>query len=91
MPKLTTITDPKHFEDWIAKANSGDRCIYYTGYLYVDRCWASSTLKGEMVLAARGRVAAANRAWKSYNEGYVALTQKKLGDMEYQYIATRIA
>lgn len=90
MPTPSTATTPEAFEKWITKSNVGDRCVYYTGFLYVDRCWASSSLKSDAVLAARGRIAAANRAQQYSQDGFLALTQKKLGDMEYQYIAMRI-
>lgn len=91
MPKHSEAKTPEKFEAWLYKANGGDTCVYYTGFLYVDRCWANSGSNSQEAMNARSRVAAANRALKSAQEGYVALTQKKLDDMVYEYIATRFS
>ncbi|MEY2971075.1 MAG: hypothetical protein RLZZ599_1448 [Bacteroidota bacterium] len=91
MPKQSIAKTPELFEAWLYKSQGGDTCIYYTGFLYVDRCWANSGSKSQEAMNARSRIAAANRAWKNAQDGFVALTQRKIDDMEYEYIATRLS
>lgn len=91
MRKKVTATTPTSYQSWLSKANKGDSCVYYKGFLYIDRCWAAFSSKSEAAMEARVRIAAANIAWRDAEEGYIALTQRKLGDMEYEYIATRLS
>lgn len=64
------------FEAWLRAARPGDRCTYYSGYLSAARESAA--------------VPSANAAWKAYESGAVRLTQQKLTNFLYCYIAEKI-
>ena len=85
--QLKQIDNDGAFRYWLKGAKEGERVVYYEGFLMRDR---------ESFLRAGGfsdnfppRIKAAIMAWKAYMNGELTLTQKKIGDYEYQYIATK--
>lgn len=84
---MKTIDNDGAFRYWVKGAKPGERVIYYEGLLMRDR---------ESFLRAGGfadnfppNIKAAIMAWKEYLNGEVTLTQKKVDEYEYQYIATK--
>lgn len=83
---------------WIVNSYVGENCVYWTGYLPLD-CQGRSLYAGKV-----RRVA--NLFWSSgitpdspdkenvgnwgKGLGLVALTQRRLGDFSYEYIATKV-
>lgn len=75
------------FSYWLKTAKSGEKAIYYEGFLMRDR---------EVFIRCGGfvdnfppRIKAALSAWRAYMNGGVRLVQKKVGPYEYQYIAIK--
>jgi len=75
------------FRYWVKTASSGERCLYYNGFLMRDR---------EVFLRSGGftdkfppSIKCAIEAWKAYLNGGVRLVQKKISPYDYQYIAIK--
>lgn len=95
MSNLTPITMPNvgKFRFWLANSKPGHTFVYHLGNLMADRIYA--------VVAGRGpgqeelkRIATvdgiAREAWRAYRRGEVVLTQKRLGEGYYAYVARRV-
>lgn len=76
------------FADWLATAQPGSSFVYYTGNLGEDRARAAKKFAPKK-LAAPQALRDAQQAWNAYSEGLVHLTQRRLGDNLFAYIATR--
>ena len=66
-----------NFEEWLSRAEPGDRLAYWIGNLASDREQGGPA------------GAVAECAWAAYESGLVLLTQKRLGTDMYYYLATR--
>ncbi len=64
------------FEQWLAGAESGERVVYYVGFLALGT-------DEPVIKKLRNTVAAAAM------EGLVMLTQKRVGKYKFSYIAKR--
>lgn len=80
------------FAEWMFAARPGDRRVYWTGFLIVDRLQTEDGSEGERP-TRRGAEAhaigeCALRAWK---RGLVLLTQRRVRGMDgvFEYIAVR--
>lgn len=73
---------------WLRGARSGDRVVYYDGFLMKDR--EHATRSGLFVDQFSPKLKSAISAWKAYMNGEVLLTQKKRDFGEYEYIATKV-
>lgn len=67
------------FQAWVMGAPPGDSVIYHTGYLPWDRRNPINRRVAE----------AANAAWWAYEQRLVALVQRRLGDLKFEYIAIK--
>lgn len=68
------------FDKWFRTAAAGERIIYYRGVL-------TTTRHGNWEFVHKD---AAARAWNmAVTTGLLDLIQKKIGDMDYQYIAVK--
>ena len=76
------------FAYWLKNANKGDRVVYYDGFLFRDR--EILVHNGLPATGFPDKIKAAIFAWKAYLNGLVQLTQRKRGDFEYEYIATKV-
>lgn len=63
---------------------AGASLVYYSGLLSKDRGGHGRKRPGEVTVDET-----ANIAWKLYEKGVVLLTQRRLGEDDYEYIATR--
>lgn len=85
---MTEVDTDVSFAYWLRNANRGDSVVYYNGFLLRDR--EILVRNGLMPEKFPDRIKAAIMAWKNYLNGAVALTQRKRGDFEYEYIATKV-
>jgi hypothetical protein len=72
------ITTSAEFTAWLASTPGGDTIIYHTGFLARDTASGQDTAL--MVLA--------NTVWEAAVAGRVYLTQGKMGDSAWAYMAT---
>lgn len=77
------------FGQWLKKAKPGDRVVYYEGFLLQDRTSWIVFADSSVAIPQAAVRAAANEAWAAYEMGSVILTQKRLGDGDYIYYATK--
>lgn len=84
---MKEIDSEGNFAYWLKTARPGEKALYYQGFLMRDR---------EVFMRGGGfadkfppRIKAALAAWKAYLDGTVSLTQRKLGQFDYEYIATK--
>jgi hypothetical protein len=82
----TAPSDPiANFNNWLNTSVSGAKYTYHTGFLCKDR-------DPEIKFQGYKEVnEVANLAWKLYEKGVVTLTQRKLADNHYQYLAVKSA
>jgi len=79
--------DLNNFVSWVNAAKHGDNIIYHTGCLAIDR---------QPIITAAGKEIetdlswVASRAMTESDAGRLALTQRKLGHLNYDYVATKI-
>jgi hypothetical protein len=82
----TTPSDPiANFNNWLNTSVSGAKYTYHTGFLCKDR---------DAVIKNPGHQTVneiANLAWKLYEKGLITLTQRKIADDHYQYLAVKSA
>jgi hypothetical protein len=71
---------PTAIHEWLKKACPGDRVTYHTGHLISDR---ERHLNGRSIAAVADILRAAQEG------GRVALTQRRIADDLYQYVAER--
>jgi hypothetical protein len=70
--------------EFVRIAKPKQACIYHSGFLLVDRV---PSFDNEAWCVVRE---VADAAWQLYEEGKIVLTQRRLADDKYEYIATRI-
>jgi hypothetical protein len=73
------VVSTQVLNDFVRNAKRGESCIYHTGNLMSDR------LSGDWPYAA----AVADLAWELQEAGKINLTQKRIGEGEFDYRATR--
>lgn len=73
------VLDMNAFHHWLKSARGGDRCCYYSGQLAAD----IGIIKNPETF----QVAA--MAMRASNEGRVYLTQCRISDLKFEYIATK--
>ena len=77
--------NPQTFNKWCRNASPGTRCEYHRGLLAVDRAAGGAQLSQLEVDALALSVA------QQELHGYVVLSQKRRGEDDYAYFATRTA
>ena len=80
--------DLNNFAAWFGMAKPGESIVYYTGYLPTGRQPENNKRTGQKTLPDSSWVAA--RALDECEGGFLALTQRRLGNFRYEYIATKI-
>ena len=84
LEKLLNMLSVKKFDDWINKANKGNKITYYRGYIMAPHLQKfSPTVDDRRVNSLK------NYVYKAYDNNLVTLVQKKHGDLDYEYIAVR--
>ena len=81
------------FDAWFKNAAAGDCLIYSKGDLQYDRQVAIDEANKERADERKAIAtlnAIANRAWDAMKAGEVLLTQRRLGQSEFEYRATRV-
>lgn len=76
------VSNSNGFVDWLTAAKAGGRCIYHRGFLARDR---DKSFDGNHELNLL-----ADMAGDKAKAQKVALTQKRLGDGDYLYFASRL-
>lgn len=84
------------FTKWVNNSKKGDRYVYHTGFLLMDRAHKLEIGIGPdggdsvIMLVNREPVhTEAKLVWQAYEKGHVTLFQRKLGKAVYEYIAER--
>ena len=80
MEELKTYDKVK---SWISNSESGQRAIYYDGYLAKDLKSRNSNIR-------KRAKAIQELTYHNKNKGNITLTQKKKCDFNYQYIAIKL-
>lgn len=78
---------PEQVYAFLDTAKPGDQCVYYRGYLAWDRAnfeTGRAENFNQRLVNVIGDIALA-----SYKEGKVFITQRKLGERDYEYIMLR--
>ena len=78
------------FIHWLNRSRPGDRFIYHSGFLMIDRV-NHVTVKGgmEFTMPREPVDSEGASAWEAMSSGLVRLVQEKLGPGVYDYIAVR--
>jgi hypothetical protein len=76
------------YYDWFKQAPDGQTLIYHTGDLQFDRDETNGPVK--CAPRAQALSALASRVLADAQDGYLVLTQKRLGSSRYEYRATRV-
>ena len=79
---ITGIPSVSTFRAWLETSHPGDSVIYHSGYLAKDR----QRIPGQELPACSHLGAL---AWDWYEAREVCLTQRKLADGAFEYIATK--
>lgn len=89
METKSDIKAPTRYEltSWHQTAKPGDQFIYHTGYLFADRVERDGLVRSQRAISL-GQLADKAMQLSEIRFG-VHLTQRRLGDFLYQYIATR--
>lgn len=78
------------YTEWFGDSRPGDVVAYYRGDLAYDRDPANfPTLDREGSERLAGIGAVADSVKRDVKAGYLILTQRKLGESNYEYLATR--
>lgn len=78
------------FDQWLRSAKKGDHYTYYTGFLVKDRIKTLYFTGAGKVSFNNGEVNdLAVAVMKAYAAGYIEVTQEKVEDGLYKYIATK--
>lgn len=72
---------------WAKKARSGEKVVYYDGFLMLDRQLYFMSSGGSENQPEKLKVA--RLAWRLYTDGVLTLTQKKKDNFSYEYIAVK--
>jgi hypothetical protein len=75
------------FNRWYLRAGYGEQHLYYRGYIAADR---GSDSKDRKTSAQQEVERLAAAAFARYEQGHVALTQRKLAPGVYAYYATKL-
>jgi hypothetical protein len=70
---------------WIRQARPGDSMVYFTGKLDFHR-YGNADVPGPL---AAEICTIADAFYRAYVEGYLHLTQRRIGALRYEYTATR--
>lgn len=91
---------PEAFKEWLHSSRRGQTCIYYEGFLAIDRWRIMQAADGSIYLKANDEASdIGSLVYAAYRHGYVSLTQAQLEKSgyvgkdfsvgTYAYIATR--
>lgn len=78
----------ENFYEWLRTAKPTDVCIYHTGLLMADRM-AGFKRKGPYATLDRQLEDLRIGVLTAWSLGDVLLTQRRLGEGQYEYLATR--
>lgn len=84
---MRNIDTELSLEYWAKKARSGEKAVYYDGFLLMDR--QLHFMNGGMAETQPEKLKVAKLAWKLYADGTLSLVQKKKDDFSYDYIAIK--
>lgn len=84
---MKEIDNEQGFIYWLKGADTGDKAIYYDGFLMKDR--ETFFQNGGTSENLPEPLKAANFAWHLYQQGLVRLIQKKKDLYSYEYIAVK--
>jgi len=79
--------DLNNFAAWFGMAKPGESVVYYTGYLPTGRQPVRLRNGSELITPDASWVAA--RALDEALSGFLLLSQRRLGEFKYEYIATK--
>jgi hypothetical protein len=80
------------FKEWVRRSRQGGMCIYYKGYLAIDRfekIYDPTKIDAEPTLIGNAIDGTGRAALEAFDAGKVHLFQRKLHDCEYEYIAMK--
>lgn len=88
---MNVYPTPKDLQRWIASSHKGDRFVYHTGHLLHDRKFrvfkaSSGTFD---TVEVKPLAAIADAAVEAYRDGFVVLTQHRIGPDLFEYLAIR--
>lgn len=85
---MRQVDNEASFVYWLERARSGEKVLYYDGFLMMDR---EKLIKAGCSPAEfPDRIRTGILAWKAYERGLVNLFQKKRDFFEYDYVAVKI-
>lgn len=84
---MKSIDTELSLEYWAKKARSGEKAIYYDGFLMMDRQLYFMSSGGSENQPEKLKIA--RLAWRLYNDGILNLMQKKKDNFSYEYIAIK--
>lgn len=84
---MKNIDTELSLEYWAKKARSGEKAIYYDGFLMLDRQLYFMSSGG--LESQPEKLKVARLAWRLYTDGVLNLIQKKKDDFSYEYIAIK--
>lgn len=84
------MTSANDFLKWLSESRTGGMCIYYTGFLAVDRFTIVGKDPETQITIRKPEIDDLARVViDAFDRGRVHLFQRKLHDNEYQYIAMK--
>lgn len=87
---MNVYPTPKDLEKWIASSHKGDRFVYHTGNLMHDRKFRVNLTEGGFkTVEVQPLADIANAAIEAYMAGYVVLSQHRVGEDLFEYLAIR--
>lgn len=82
---MKIIDTPELAAEWMASAQPGSKCVYFSGLLMRAR------MEIDPALPTPHPLTIARKMWALYIAGRVTLVQKRLGDFNYLYIAQKLS
>ena len=88
---MNVYPTPADLDQWIAKSHKGERFVYHLGNLMHDRRFKVTlgTSGGTTVIRNIPLGDVADAAIDAYQNGYVVLAQKRIGEDLFEYLAIR--
>lgn len=82
---------PEDLDSWIASSHKGDRFVYHLGNLMHDKSFrvTLATTGGFTMITNVPLGKIADAALEAYEAGYVVLTQQRVGEDMFRYLAVR--
>jgi hypothetical protein len=85
----SVLMAPDAFTNFLAEAHAGCKCLYHTGHLSNDRGDPQDINTGARDTERYTVNQVATLALQAADAGLVALTQRRHGEDDYDYMATR--